>query len=97
MLSPLIKDFLLLLYPLQELSKQIEGHTICALGDAAAWPVQVDHNHDDITICVCVCPSMDGCHWNSIRCVFVFSKPQFDRQKLLRVERTSTKSSLRPD
>lgn len=26
---------------LQELSKQIEGHTICALGDAAAWPVQV--------------------------------------------------------
>lgn len=24
-----------------ELSKQIEGHTICALGDAAAWPVQV--------------------------------------------------------
>ena len=24
-----------------ELSKQIEGHTICALGDGAAWPVQV--------------------------------------------------------
>jgi NADH:ubiquinone oxidoreductase subunit F (NADH-binding) len=24
----------------QELTKQIEGHTICALGDAAAWPVQ---------------------------------------------------------
>lgn len=23
-----------------DLSKQIEGHTICALGDAAAWPVQ---------------------------------------------------------
>uniref|UniRef100_A0A131Y0G2 NADH dehydrogenase [ubiquinone] flavoprotein 1, mitochondrial n=1 Tax=Ixodes ricinus TaxID=34613 RepID=A0A131Y0G2_IXORI len=23
-----------------ELSKQIEGHTICALGDGAAWPVQ---------------------------------------------------------
>jgi NADH:ubiquinone oxidoreductase subunit F (NADH-binding) len=23
-----------------EISKQIEGHTICALGDAAAWPVQ---------------------------------------------------------
>jgi NADH dehydrogenase (ubiquinone) flavoprotein 1 len=22
------------------LSRQIEGHTICALGDAAAWPVQ---------------------------------------------------------
>ena len=25
---------------LQERTKQIEGHTICALGDAAAWPVQ---------------------------------------------------------
>ncbi|KAD7478689.1 hypothetical protein E3N88_01825 [Mikania micrantha] len=25
---------------LQELTKQIEGHTICALGDAAAWPIQ---------------------------------------------------------
>ncbi len=25
---------------LYDLSKQIEGHTICALGDAAAWPVQ---------------------------------------------------------
>ncbi|RKP04223.1 hypothetical protein CXG81DRAFT_29077 [Caulochytrium protostelioides] len=25
---------------MQEISKQIEGHTICALGDAAAWPVQ---------------------------------------------------------
>ena len=25
---------------LQTVSKQIEGHTICALGDAAAWPVQ---------------------------------------------------------
>ena len=24
-----------------ELTKQIEGHTICALGDGAAWPVQV--------------------------------------------------------
>ena len=23
-----------------EISKQIEGRTICALGDAAAWPVQ---------------------------------------------------------
>lgn len=26
---------------LYEISKQIEGHTICALGDGAAWPVQV--------------------------------------------------------
>ena len=25
---------------LEEVSLQIEGHTICALGDAAAWPVQ---------------------------------------------------------
>ncbi len=25
---------------LEQVSKQIEGHTICALGDAAAWPVQ---------------------------------------------------------
>lgn len=26
---------------LYEISKQIEGHTICALADGAAWPVQV--------------------------------------------------------
>jgi NADH dehydrogenase (ubiquinone) flavoprotein 1 len=26
---------------LNDYTKQIEGHTICALGDAAAWPVQV--------------------------------------------------------
>ncbi|HEX3487618.1 MAG TPA: NADH-quinone oxidoreductase subunit NuoF [Micropepsaceae bacterium] len=25
---------------LQDVSKEIEGHTICALGDAAAWPIQ---------------------------------------------------------
>jgi len=25
---------------LQQVTKQVEGHTICALGDAAAWPVQ---------------------------------------------------------
>ena len=25
---------------LLEVTKEIEGHTICALGDAAAWPVQ---------------------------------------------------------
>jgi len=30
---------------LYELSKQIEGHTICALGDGAAWPVQVSKNY----------------------------------------------------
>ncbi|MCX8501265.1 MAG: NADH-quinone oxidoreductase subunit NuoF, partial [Alphaproteobacteria bacterium] len=25
---------------LEDVSRQIEGHTICALGDAAAWPIQ---------------------------------------------------------
>ena len=25
---------------LEKVTKQIEGHTICALGDAAAWPIQ---------------------------------------------------------
>jgi NADH-quinone oxidoreductase subunit F len=25
---------------LLSVSKQVEGHTICALGDAAAWPIQ---------------------------------------------------------
>jgi NADH-quinone oxidoreductase subunit F len=25
---------------LHDVTKEIEGHTICALGDAAAWPVQ---------------------------------------------------------
>lgn len=25
---------------LQELTKQVEGHTICALGEAFAWPMQ---------------------------------------------------------
>jgi NADH-quinone oxidoreductase subunit F len=25
---------------LMEVTKQIEGHTICAFGDGAAWPVQ---------------------------------------------------------
>jgi NADH dehydrogenase (ubiquinone) flavoprotein 1 len=25
---------------LEELTRQVEGHTICALGDAAAWPIQ---------------------------------------------------------
>ena len=35
---------------LYELTKQIEGHTICALGDAAAWPVQglIRHYRDEI-------------------------------------------------
>jgi len=25
---------------LEEVTRQVEGHTICALGDAAAWPIQ---------------------------------------------------------
>jgi len=25
---------------LDEVTRQVEGHTICALGDAAAWPIQ---------------------------------------------------------
>ena len=25
---------------LYEVSKEVEGHTICALGDASAWPIQ---------------------------------------------------------
>jgi NADH:ubiquinone oxidoreductase subunit F (NADH-binding) len=35
---------------LVELSRQIEGHTICALGDASAWPLQglVRHFRTDI-------------------------------------------------
>ena len=35
---------------LYEITKQIEGHTICALGDAAAWPVQglIRHYRDEI-------------------------------------------------
>ncbi|MBZ0325055.1 MAG: NADH-quinone oxidoreductase subunit NuoF [Alphaproteobacteria bacterium] len=35
---------------LQSVTKQIEGHTICALGDAAAWPIQglIRHFRDEI-------------------------------------------------
>ena len=25
---------------LEQVTRQVEGHTICALGDAAAWPIQ---------------------------------------------------------
>lgn len=32
-----------------EISKQIEGHSICALGDGAAWPVQVK---DKLQMCL---------------------------------------------
>ena len=35
---------------LEQVTKQIEGHTICALGDAAAWPIQglLKHFKDDL-------------------------------------------------
>jgi NADH dehydrogenase (ubiquinone) flavoprotein 1 len=35
---------------LEEISRNIEGHTICALGDAAAWPIQglIRHFKKDI-------------------------------------------------
>src|SRR3546814_7014402 len=35
---------------LLDVSNQVEGHTICALGDAAAWPVQglIRHFRDEI-------------------------------------------------
>ena len=35
---------------LEEVTRQVEGHTICALGDAAAWPIQglIRHFRDEI-------------------------------------------------
>ncbi len=35
---------------LLDVTKQVEGHTICALGDAAAWPIQglIRHFREDI-------------------------------------------------
>ena len=35
---------------LLDVTKEVEGHTICALGDAAAWPIQglIRHFRDDI-------------------------------------------------
>ena len=35
---------------LLNVTKQVEGHTICALGDAAAWPIQglMRHFRDEI-------------------------------------------------
>ncbi|MCG8505002.1 MAG: NADH-quinone oxidoreductase subunit F, partial [Sphingomonadales bacterium] len=35
---------------LLDVTYQVEGHTICALGDAAAWPIQglIRHFRDDI-------------------------------------------------
>ena len=35
---------------LWDVTKQVEGHTICALGDAAAWPIQglLRHFRDEV-------------------------------------------------
>ena len=35
---------------LLDVTKQVEGHTLCALGDAAAWPIQgvISHFRDEI-------------------------------------------------
>jgi NADH-quinone oxidoreductase subunit F len=35
---------------LENVSRRIEGHTICALGDAAAWPIQglIRHFRDEM-------------------------------------------------
>ena len=35
---------------LLDVTRQVEGHTICALGDAAAWPIQglIRHFRDEI-------------------------------------------------
>lgn len=35
---------------LLDVTKQVEGHTICQLGDAAAWPIQglVRHFRDEL-------------------------------------------------
>ena len=41
-----VMEFLLINHPLDcPICDQIEGHTICALGDAAAWPVQALIKH----------------------------------------------------
>ncbi len=41
-----------------ELSRQIEGHTVCALGDAAAWPVQASFSESRAK---CNCVAELGC------------------------------------
>ena len=40
---------------LVDVANKIEGHTICALGDAAAWPVQsfLKHFHDEFEYMIC--------------------------------------------
>ena len=52
-----------------ELSKQIEGHTICALADGAAWPVQGLIRHFR--------PELEARFVNSLGTIFTFVIPPF--------------------
>ena len=54
---------------LLDVTKQIEGHTICALGDAAAWPIQglithfrpvIEKRIDDYTYLHAVAETVDS-------------------------------------
>ena len=40
LLNQLVDDFTADIDKLSDICSQVENHTICALGDAAAWPVQ---------------------------------------------------------
>ena len=56
---------------LLEVTKQVESHTICALGDAAAWPIQglVRHFRDQIQDRItkaCQVKNWDGIKKNGI-------------------------------
>ena len=44
---------------LLEITKQVEGHTICALGDAAAWPIQglIRHFRNEVEDRIMTCSS----------------------------------------
>ena len=59
---------------LWEITKQIEGHTICALGDAAAWPVQglIRHFRWAPTAALKLSGSARMC-WNFSRACSVFN------------------------
>jgi hypothetical protein len=60
---------------LYELSKQIEGHTICALGDGAAWPVQVGQSSNIVSYGHTICTvGMVGKNLNVILMELFFSR-----------------------
>ena len=46
---------------LEQVTKQVEGHTICALGDAAAWPVQglIKHFRPELERRICARATVD--------------------------------------